>query len=355
MSSERTETVVVGAGPIGLEVAAALRRAGRPCVQIDAGQIGSTIQWWAPGTQFFSSPERIAIAGVPFVTERQEKGTREAYLAYLRQVAAMLDLSVRTFERVVDVERLPDGTDGERFLLHTERHGVRRELRCRNVVLAIGNMHGPLTIDVPGENLPHVSHDLGDVHQYFDERVCIVGGRNSACEAAIRLHRLGAQVTLAYRRRELPSKVKPWIRPELVGLIKEDRIGWRPEPVVERIAPDAVHLRASPFAEERDAEWRGSVPADHVLLLTGYVQSTSLFERAGVELTGRRRRPVFDEDTMQTNVEGIYVAGTASAGTQSSGVTVFIETSHVHAERIAAHIAGETTHVRPPNYVLEES
>jgi thioredoxin reductase (NADPH) len=212
---EARDVLVVGAGPIGIEVAWALSREGVRVVNVEAGAIGATMGWWAPGTRFFSSPERIAVAGVPLVTERQEKATREEYLAYLRGVVLQFGLEVRTFERVVGVER-----EGEGFVVRTlrsahgvggseeereERHRVskasrhqvmEREHRARRVVMAVGDMQRARRIGVRGEGLPHVSHYFQDPHRYAGRRVVIVGGRNSAVEAAIRCVRAGAVVTI---------------------------------------------------------------------------------------------------------------------------------------------------------------
>jgi thioredoxin reductase (NADPH) len=372
-----TDVVVVGAGPIGIECAAALKRAGIEYVQVEAGAIGATMMWWSPGTQFFSSPERIGIAGVPLVTRDQQKATREEYLDYLRQVVRACGLDVRLYERVVGVRRLDAAASGgngsmraggdhdeggpasgARYELTTRlRSGPERRIRCVRVVLAIGDMHRAKLLGAEGEDLPHVSHYLGEVHGYYDRDVLIVGGRNSAVEAAIRLYRVGARVTISYRRATFSKKVKYWLRPELLWLIDSGRLGFVPDSEVKRIGPGWVELRRSAAPEEAAADdgWRASVAADHVLLMTGYEQDSSLFEMFGVTLEGEARSPRHDPDTMHTDVGGVYVAGTAAAGTQASGVTQFIETSHVHVERIVASLRGERMERADVRYQLEES
>lgn len=342
---------IIGAGPIGLEAGVAFRRAGTPCVILEAGPIGATMGWWAPGTRYFSSPERIAIAGVPLVVEGQEKATREDYLRYLRQVAAQFELPVETFRRVVGVER-----DGEGFVVRTapSAHGVGgpeevgatpggawrvdRSWRAERLVLAIGNMHRLRPVGCPGEGLPHVSHYLGDVHRYFGRRVAIVGGRNSAIEAAIRLHRVGAHVTLCQRRADLErERIKYWLLPELEWLIDKGMVGFEPGVEVREITPGALRLERAGRALE--------VPADDVLLLTGYVQDTTLFEMLGVELHGHERRPRLDGATMETSVPGVYVVGTATGGSQRRA-KVFIENSHEHVERVVRAVSGRSVAVR---------
>lgn len=334
MSAIETEVLVVGAGPIGIELAVALKQAGIPYVHLDAGQIGSTIAWYAPNTPFFSSPERIAIAGVPLFTVDQTKATREEYLTYLRGVVVQFDLQIHTYERVVEIRRDQDAS----FAVTSRGNGRRRHWRARNIVLAIGDMHRPRVLEVPGETLPHVSHYFADPHTYFRRRVLIAGGRNSAIEAAVRCVRVGAQVTLSYRGQKLdPSHIKFWLFPEIVGMIRDQRLTFLPNTTVREIRSDVVLL------EHIDAGGNEplSIEADFVLLLTGYEQDPDLFIQAGVELVGPERRPRIDEQTMETNVSRLFVAGTAAAGTQSSGVKEFIETSHVHVGRILAALTGE--------------
>ncbi|MBT8486492.1 MAG: NAD(P)-binding domain-containing protein [Phycisphaerales bacterium] len=353
MPAPPSDVAVIGGGPIGLELAVAFRQAGVSCVQFEAGAIGSTIAWWAPGTQFFSSPERLELAGVPLVTPDQAKATREQYLGYLRSVVRQFDLDVRTYERVVGIERTETG-----FRLRSVRssHGVggpednadatprhagpetRTETLTdtRRIVLAIGNLHRPRSLDgVPGVTLPHVSHYFAEPHRYFKRRVLIVGGKNSAVEAALRCYRVGADVTLSYRGEAFdPRRVKYWLRPEIEWLIEQGRIGWHPRTRPVRITPEAVTL-----APVEAAEPITTVAADDVLLLTGYEQDPRLFEDLGVELMGDARAPRHERETMETPVPGVYVAGTAVGGSQRR-TRVFIENSHVHVERIVRAITG---------------
>lgn len=363
------DVAIIGAGPIGIELAAGLRQGGARVVHLEAGSIGATMQWWAPGTRYFSSPERIEIAGVPLITPNQDKATREEYMAYLRGVMRQFALPIHTFTRVVNVER-----DGDGFVLNTvpSRRGVGgpaeltdhrtpeatgenlpvTRFRAKNIVLAIGNMHMPRMIDVPGEDLPHVSHYLADPHMYYDRRVVIVGGKNSAVEAAIRLYRVGAHVTMSYRGEQFDTRrVKYWLRPELEWLIDKGWVGFHPRTVVCRIGHDAIEL-----ADIDDPSKRSRVDADNVLLLTGYMQCGDLFDQLGVERRGETRAPVFDTETMRTNVEGVYVAGTAAGGSQTRA-RLFIENSHVHVERIVRTLIGATVPwATAPEYAsLEES
>jgi thioredoxin reductase (NADPH) len=202
-SVESTDVAVIGAGPIGLELAVALKRAGFDYLHFDAKQIGYTVSWFPPQTRFFSSNERIAIAGVPLQTPDGGKCTREQYLTYLRTVVQQFDLKVRTYEPVVGIDRDPRGGA---FTLTTKPLAGECRYRANRIVLVTGGTDRPRRLNIPGEDLPHVSHYFGDPHTYFRKRVLIVGGKNSAVEAALRCHGAGAHVSLSYRRAKLPAK-----------------------------------------------------------------------------------------------------------------------------------------------------
>jgi len=354
------EVAIVGGGPIGIELAVALKRAGVGHVHFEAGQVGHTILWWPPGTRWFSSNERIAIAGVPLVTPDQGKATREQYLAYLRQVVTLHDLDVRTFEPVTDVRRRRD----ELFEVESTRHGERRVTLARHVVLCVGGTDRPRRLGVPGEELPHVSGYFGEPHLYFRRRVLVVGGRNSAVEAALRCHHAGARrVTLSYRGAELPSAhIKYWLMPEIGGLIRAGKIDAHFGTLPTRITPTHVTLRRCGAEPRDDGDPIGcdaaplDVEADAVLALIGYEQDAALLVRCGVELSGPQQVPTHDPATMQTNVERLFVAGTAVAGSQRSNYRVFLENCHVHVDRIVAAITGRApTSTDEPRIEMPES
>lgn len=336
------EVAIVGGGPIGLEMAASLERAGVEYVQFEAGQIGETIFKWPPHTQFFSSPERVAIAGIPVHNVDQSKLTREAYLAYLRAVVDQLDLKVNSYEKVLEVER-----DGDGFSLATQTQLGERSYRCRRVVLATGGGAGANLIGVPGEDLPHVTHYPADPHRYFRRRVLVVGGRNSALETALRCWRAGAEVTLSYRRAEMHNVSKRHLSAEVGGLIRVGEITFYAETAPVEITPRHVVLARVKNGQTATGE-RIECEADFVLLCTGFVADMSLFNSVGVELYGERRVPNYSEETMETNVPGLYVAGTAIAGTQKR-YEVFIENCHAHVVRIVTAITG-----KPPEGVRDD-
>lgn len=334
---------LIGAGPIGIECAVELKKRNVRYLHLDAGQIGATIEWYAPGTTFFSSPDRISIAGVPLFTALQAKATREEYLLYLRSVVAQFELEIQTYSPVSRVEKKESG-----FKVHYAPNHVEHEevVECSRVILACGDMHEANRIGVPGEDLSHVSHYLREPHKYFQRRVLIVGGKNSAIEAAIRLQRVGADVTLSYRGAELDSKrIKFWLYPELQYLIREKKIRYIPESAITKIQERDVLLQVKKHQKEEELQ----IPVDDVLLLTGYVQDKSLFRSIGIPLEGESEKPKLNSETMETSVPGVFVIGTAVAGTQAGGVKEYIETSHEHVDKLVSYLFGDELPTRKVN------
>ncbi|GAB4437179.1 MAG: NAD(P)-binding domain-containing protein [Chloroflexi bacterium OHK40] len=322
------EVAIVGAGPIGIELAVCLTRAGVPYLHLDAAQIGHTLTWWPRNTSFFSTTERLALAGVPIPNSHQGRITGEEYLAYLRAIVEQFDLRINTYEPVTAIERVERG-----FMLRTAPLAGERRYHARRVVLAIGDMHWPNRLGIPGEDLPHVSHYFRDPHDYFRRRLLIVGGKNSAAEAALRCWRAGALVTLSYRGSRLDERrVKHWLLPDLEAQFAAGTIRFLPETTPMAITPTCVEL-ARPSGPPLRHE------TDFVLLATGFRGDQRLLESLGVELRGENRVPSFNPETMETNVPGVYLAGTVAAGIQQR-YTLFIENCHEHAGKITRAITG---------------
>jgi thioredoxin reductase (NADPH) len=326
---QKHAVAVIGAGPIGLELAVAFQRAGVDYVQFEAGQIGQTISTWPRDTHFFSTTERIEIAGVPIQNRTQQRTTGEEYLAYLRAVVEQFDLLVHSYEPVLDIQATPAG-----FRLTTRTHTAEGEYLCQKIVFAKGDMDSPNRLDIPGEDLPHVSHYFVDPHKYFRKRLLIVGGKNSALETALRCWRAGSQVTISYRRSEFdPQVVKEQLLPDVLTQIKLGNIAFLPETQPVEITPGNVFLECA--GGERMVQ-----AADFVILHTGFRADSSLLKKAGVALNGAQEIPQFNPDTMETNVPGIYLAGTVAAGTQSR-YRLFIENCHGHVGKIIQAMTGK--------------
>ena len=325
---------LIGAGPIGLETAIELKKNGIDYLHFEKGQIASTIMRYPPGTLYFSSPERIAIAGIPISNVGQTKTTKEQYIAYLRSVAETFDLQINMYE---PVQRI-GGNSTSGFEIHTTTAfgSVQHVYHVAHVVLAVGDMEFPRRLQIPGEDLPHVTHTMQDPHVYFGCQVLIVGGKNSAAEAALRCFRVGAHVTVSYRKDQFSEKsIKYWIYPELTGLIRRGAIkayfSTQPSEITStHVLLSSVDRLAEPI----------QVPSDFVLLLTGYQPDQSLLKQLGVDLAGEQRAPQCSSKTMETNVPGVFVAGTAAAGEQLR-FRLFIENCHIHTKRIAHALSGQ--------------
>jgi thioredoxin reductase (NADPH) len=334
LNDRRYDLAIIGAGPLGLELAVCLKRAGVDYIHFDAHQIGYTMTWWPRNTPFFSTTERLAIAGVPIQNNYQQRITGEDYLAYLRGIVEQFDLQINTYEPVTSLMSTTD-----EFVLTTRTWTGERHYRSRRVVLAIGDMHQPNMLHIPGEDLPHVSHYFRDPHDYFRTRLLIIGGRNSAAEAALRCWRAGADVTISYRQAQFDEqRVKHWLLPDLYAQIEAGTITFLPETIPVEITP--AHVVLLPTSNGHAVSGPPIYhPTDFVLLNTGFRGEQHLLESAGVELHGENRMPIFNPATMETNVPGLYLAGTVAAGIQQR-YTLFIENCHEHVGKITAAVTG---------------
>ena len=323
------ELAIIGAGPIGLELAVALKQTGVNYIQFDAQQIGHTMTWWPRHTNFFSTSERIAIAGVPIQNSHQGRITGEDYLVYLRGIVEQFDLRINSYEKVTAIER-----NADYFTLHTETLRGQQSYRAKRVVLAKGDMDYPNRLNIPGEDLPHVTHYFNDPHDYFRRRLLVVGGKNSAVEAALRCWRAGAEVAISYRQAKFSERVKDHIRPDLLAQIELGNIKFYSKTVPVEITPKHVVLQSV----TNDKQF--THPCDFVFLATGFRADMALYEIVGIKLEGPRSVPAFNPDTMETNIPGLYVAGTTTAGRAQDSYRIFIENSHEHVAKIVRHVTG---------------
>jgi thioredoxin reductase (NADPH) len=325
------DLVIVGAGPAGLSTAIAARQRGLDYLVLEKGVLVNSIYHFPTQMVFFTTPELLEIGGLPLVSP-YDKPTRVEALRYYRRVADTFGLSVALGEEVVAVDREPQPGGGPAFRLETRAGGgEQRTHLARALVLAIGYYDHPNLLGVPGESLPHVSHYYRDAHACYRQRVVVVGGKNSAAETSLELHRAGASVTLVHRRPRLGDSIKYWVKPDLENRIAEGSIAARFETEVVEIRPDAVVVRpVSGGATE-------SIPADAVFLMTGYHADSELLRRAGVELDARTGVPVYDAATFETNVANLFVAGGVVAGKDTA--PIFIENGRFHGEAIVRTLA----------------
>ena len=311
--------LIAGAGPIGLACAISARRRGLDPLVVDGGALANSIAHYPVGMVFFTTPERLEIGGHPLVTAGV-KATREEAVKYYRGVARTEGLRVLTYTRLLGAERRDDG-------LHCRletRLGASAVV-CERLILATGYFDQPNRLDVPGEDLPHVSHYFDDPHLGYGQDVVVVGGKNSAVEAALQLFRAGARVTLVYRGAAFPPTVKYWLRPDIENRIKAGEIAARLGAHVVDITPRDVGIRRADGQTERLA-------ADRGYALVGFHPDFDLFTRIGIAFDAATGRPQLDLETLETNVPGVYLAGSLTAGRKIS--EVFIENGRFDGEKI---------------------
>jgi thioredoxin reductase (NADPH) len=312
-----------------LAAAIAAKRLGLEHSVIEKGRLVNSIFNFPVNMVFFTTPELLEIGGLPLVTP-YEKPTRLEALKYYRRVADTYGLQIEFGEEVFAIEQEEGPQREPIFAVETRsRRGVRRIHHSRNVVLAIGYYDHPNMLGVPGEDMPHVSHYYSEAHGFYRQRVVIVGGGNSAAETALELYRAGAQVTLVVRRPELKGTIKYWVRPDIENRIGEGAIVALFETRVVEIHPTSISVERKGSIEE--------LPADAVLLLTGYHPDCDVMRSAGVRLHPDSQTPEFDPLTFETNVPGLFLAGGAVCGKDTSGI--FIENGRFHGETIAKVIA----------------
>ena len=313
------KALIVGAGPIGLACAIAAKRHGEEALVIDSGAIADAIVRYPIAMSFFTTPERLEIGGHPMVTSGA-KATREEALKYYRGVVRAEDLDVHTYIRLLHAER----KDG---LLHctVATNAGEEVISCDRLVLATGYFDHANLLDVPGESLPHVLHWFDEAHRSAGLEVVIIGGKNSAVEAALQCHRAGARVTLVYRRPEFKPSLKYWLRPDLENRIAAGEITTLLGCAVVAITPTTVLVRTAEGHER-------AIAADRVYALTGYHPDFALLLQLGIAFDPAGDRPILDPATLESSVPGVHLAGSVGAGRFVS--EVFIENGRYDGEKI---------------------
>ncbi len=323
--SQQETDLIIGAGPIGLACAISARRRGLDPLVIDAGAIGQSIVRYPVGMTFFTTPERLEIGGHPLVCSGA-KPTREEALMYYRGVARAEQLRIRPYTTLVGLVR-----DGRGLSAQVATRIGEERIQYSRLVLATGYFDHPNLLGIPGEDLAHVSHYAVEAHLLTGLQVVIIGGKNSAIELALQAYRVGARVTLVHRRATLKPSVKYWLRPDFENRVAAGEITAHFESTVETITPTTVIVRTPNGKQE--------IPADRVFALTGYRPDFDLFRRIGLALD-EEGRPHHDPATLETNLPGVYVAGSVTAGRLIS--EIFIENGRYDGEKIYGDSASRT-------------
>ena len=321
------DVIIVGGGPSGLATAIAAKHFNLDYIVLEQGALVDAIVRFPTNMVFFTTPELLEVGGLPLTTP-YDKPTRAEALQYYRKVVDTFQLQISLFEQVTAVE--PPSGPGEPFAVESRTaRGATRIREARSVVLAMGYYTQPNLLHIPGEDLPHVTHFYKEAHVYYRQRVVIVGGKNSAAEAALEIHRAGGQVTMVHRGPGFGDSVKYWVKPDIENRVKEGSIAAHFDSNVVEIRPSEVVLDSGV-----------TLPAERVLLLTGYRADPDFMRRIGVQINPETLEPKYSAETYETNVPGLFVAGGQLAGKKTG--TVFIENGRFHGEVIAKVIAGRS-------------
>ena len=361
---EPVDLAVVGAGPCGIAAGAAARQSGLSTLLIDRGPLCDSLVRYPPYMSFFSTPEKLEIEDLPFVTVGRNPTRLEA-LTYYRRVTEYFGLPTRLYREVLGIR----GGEGD-FRLHLraaddtgEENGREEWVRARRVVVATGGFHGPNLLEVPGEELPKVSHHYTEAHPYWNQDVVVVGGGNSAVEASLELFRAGSRVTLVHFLEDFDRGVKPWILPDIQNRVEKGEIGIRWRHRVREIRPRSVLLEevaparrteedSGTDAGKRPVALEGvegsgeELPNDFVLALTGWKADPGLLLQMGVPVDEASGIPAHDPDTMETPVAGVFIAGVLAAGNDAN--QIFIENGRWHGRAIVAAITRRSEGVPGP-------
>lgn len=312
---QQADAIIVGGGPCGLAAAIALQNIGLQPIVIEKGNIVNAIYHYPTHQTFFSTSERLAIGDVPFIIEGR-KPKRNQALVYYREVVRLKNIQVNRFEKVQSVVK-----NNDLFTVTSEKETYETPY----VVIATGYYDHPNYLNIHGEQFPKVFHYFKEGHEFFDTDVLVIGGKNSAIDAALELNKAGARVTVAYRGSEYSSSIKPWVLPEFEGVVKTGEVDMLFNTNVLEIREHEVVLEVE--GQEK------VVKNDFVFAMTGYHPDHSFIKAMGVEIEEETGRPYVTPETMETNVEGLFIAGVIAAGNNAN--EIFIENGRFHGECIA--------------------
>lgn len=314
------DLIIIGSGPIGLACAIAAQKNGLDYLILEKGCLVNSLYHYPVNMTFFSTSERLEIGGIPFVSNNA-KPTRNEALEYYRRVAVSASLKIKLFEEVIAVKEMGDKS----FQIKT----IKEQYLSKNIIVATGFYGLPFLLNIPGEDLPKVTHYYNDPHYYAFQKVVVVGANNSAVDAALETWRKGAEVTMVIRESDIGERVKYWVRPDIINRIKEGSIKVyyqshlleiRESEVVINTPDGIIHL-----------------PNDSVIAATGYQPDLDFLASMGIQLSEENnKKPNYNETTHESNIAGIYLAGVICGGMNTH--SLFIENSREHAEKIIDHI-----------------
>lgn len=320
----KLNTIIIGAGPIGLTCGIEATKRNLSYLIIEKGCIVNSVFNYPVNMTFFSTSDRLEIGNVPFVSHG-DKPTRREALEYYRRVVDAWKLKINTYEKVISIEK---GVNHFNILTNKAKYV------SGNVIISTGFFDYPNLLNVPGENLPKVFHYFKEAHPYAYKKVAVIGAGNSAVDVALETFRRGAEVTMIIREDKLKDSVKYWVKPDIENRIKEGSIKAFFNSTVKEIKEDEIIFNSP--------EGLKSIPNDFVFAMTGYHPDYEFLSKAGIKFTSDENKiPVFNPETFETNIKGLYLAGVVCGGMETN--KWFIENSRDHAEKIFNHITGKNS------------
>ncbi|HLR40626.1 MAG TPA: YpdA family putative bacillithiol disulfide reductase [Virgibacillus sp.] len=324
---KQEQVIIVGGGPCGMSCAIELQKHGIKPLIIEKGNIVNTIYQFPTHQMFFSSSEKLEIGDIAFITEKQ-KPVRNQALAYYRSVAERQDLRINTFETVTTVEQV-----NQKFQITTKNNNHEiQNYQAEQVIIATGYYDQPNYMNIPGEDLAKVMHYFKEAHPYYNKDVVVIGGKNSAVDATLELHKAGARITVLYRGSAYSESIKPWILPEFDSLVRKGNVHMEFNAEVREFTKNEVHYSVKGNKK--------IIHNDFVFAMTGYKPDLAFLETIGVNINIDNGKPDFNKTTMETNIPGIYVAGVVAAGYNNN--EIFIENGRFHGAMIAKSIKNKT-------------
>jgi thioredoxin reductase (NADPH) len=312
------DILIIGGGPIGLACGLAAQKAGLSFVIVEKGCLVNSLYNYPSTMTFFSTSEKLEIGGVPFVTVHN-KPTRNDALEYYRRVALSNNLPLHLFEEVTNV----NGEDGG-YTITTSK----TIYRAKKVILSTGFYDIAVNLDIPGEDLPKVKHYYQDPHYYTSQKVVVVGSSNSAIDVALETYRKGAEVTIVVRGSEISSRVKYWVRPDIINRINEGSIKAYFNSNLEAVREQEVDISTP--------DGLITIANNFVMAMTGYKPNFNFLKKLGITLSEDKFVPQYNPETMETNLPGLYLAGVVCGGMDTH--LWFIENSRIHADMILQDI-----------------
>ncbi|WP_405576519.1 YpdA family putative bacillithiol disulfide reductase [Winogradskyella sp. Asnod2-B02-A] len=319
MNTEHKDVVIIGAGPIGIACALECKKHGWNYTVIEKGALTNSLFNYPLNMTFFSTSDKLEIDNIPFISNNP-KPTRNEALEYYRRVTTSNHLNINLFENVQSFEKTADG-----FTVISDKNSYH----TKKVIIATGFYDIPNLLNIPGENLPKVLHYYKEAHPYTLQNIAIVGASNSSVDAALEIYRKGGNVTMIIRNDAIGERVKYWVRPDIINRIEEGSIKAYFNSEISKIKPNEIVVKTP--------NGNLTLPNDFVIALTGYRPNFKFLAKAGIEFSQDGKQiPVYNSETMESNVKGIYLAGVICGGLETH--KWFIENSRIHAKIISNHI-----------------